>query len=186
MSRSLEKFAIEPEAELLVDFVNTRDIESGGDEIGDQASLRAWISAHAGEEGGGAIDASEHRRILALRESLRALLRANSGCATKPAELLPLSEAAERSRYRASLSPDGRLALGPAGAGPAAFEARLLLAVERVQALGGWPRLKACLADECQWAFFDTSRNRSRTWCSMDECGNKVKTRRYRSRKATG
>jgi predicted RNA-binding Zn ribbon-like protein len=62
--------------------------------------------------------------------------------------------------------------------------ARLLLAVERLQAQGAWPRLKACTDEDCQWAFFDTTRNRSRTWCSMEECGNKEKTRRYRQRRS--
>ena len=61
-----------------------------------------------------------------------------------------------------------------------------LLAVERLQVLGAWERLKACPAEDCEWAFFDVSRNRSRTWCSMEECGNRAKTRRYRRRKGSG
>ena len=56
--------------------------------------------------------------------------------------------------------------------------------MELIQLLGAWPRVKACAAEECQWAFYDTSRNRSRTWCSMDVCGNREKTRRYRGRRA--
>ena len=28
-----------------------------------------------------------------------------------------------------------------------------------------WPRLKICASDECRWAFYDSSRNRSGTWC---------------------
>ena len=61
-----------------------------------------------------------------------------------------------------------------------AFE--LLAAVADIQCAGTWERLKACAADDCQWAFYDVSRNRSRTWCSMEECGNREKTRRYRQR----
>jgi predicted RNA-binding Zn ribbon-like protein len=39
-------------------------------------------------------------------------------------------------------------------------------------------------ADErgCSWLFFDTSRNRSRRWCSMDSCGNRAKARRHYKR----
>jgi predicted RNA-binding Zn ribbon-like protein len=92
-----------------------------------------------------------------------------------------LREAADGARFRVSLGPGGALKIDPGGDGAAALEARLLLAIERVQALGAWARLKACPAEDCGWAFVDTSRNRSRTWCSMEVCGNRSKTRRYRS-----
>src|ERR687886_170562 len=38
--------------------------------------------------------------------------------------------------------------------------------------------------DVCHWVFYDRSRNRSSTWCAMSVCGNRTKTRRYRSRAA--
>ncbi len=44
-------------------------------------------------------------------------------------------------------------------------------------------RLKACDADDCGWLFLDESRNRSRRWCDMAECGNRAKVRRYRARR---
>lgn len=37
-------------------------------------------------------------------------------------------------------------------------------------------------ADGCGWMFWDTSRNRSRRWCDMGDCGNRAKVRRYYSR----
>ena len=43
-------------------------------------------------------------------------------------------------------------------------------------------------ADEkgCGWLFWDSSRNRSRRWCDMRDCGNRAKVRRYykKSKKA--
>lgn len=45
-------------------------------------------------------------------------------------------------------------------------------------------RLRQCQGDDCGWLFLDTSRNRSRTWCSMGDCGNVAKVRRYRARQA--
>ena len=47
---------------------------------------------------------------------------------------------------------------------------------------GTWERLKACR--NCHWSFYDYSPNRSATWCSMQLCGNRKKTRAYRRRKA--
>ncbi len=40
-------------------------------------------------------------------------------------------------------------------------------------------RVKCCASDECGWLFLDMSRNRSRRWCSMDSCGNRMKARRH-------
>lgn len=44
-------------------------------------------------------------------------------------------------------------------------------------------RLKLCEADDCGWLFIDASRNRSRRWCDMSDCGNRAKVRRYRRKK---
>lgn len=48
---------------------------------------------------------------------------------------------------------------------------------------GDLSRIKQCGGDECGWLFSDTSRNRSRQWCSMKDCGNLSKVRRFRQRK---
>jgi len=59
---------------------------------------------------------------------------------------------------------------------------RVLIAVNSSVADDTWRRLKICSADDCLWAFFDTTKNRSRAWCEWG-CGNKAKTRSYRARK---
>jgi predicted RNA-binding Zn ribbon-like protein len=46
------------------------------------------------------------------------------------------------------------------------------------------PRLKMC--GNCRWLFLDRSRNGSRRWCSMDECGVHTKMRRYRAARRGG
>jgi len=38
-------------------------------------------------------------------------------------------------------------------------------------------RIKRC--SNCGWLFVDNSKNRSRRWCSMEICGNRVKARRF-------
>jgi len=42
----------------------------------------------------------------------------------------------------------------------------------------------ACADDTCGWLFIDRTRNRTRRWCDMKECGNRSKVRRFRSRTA--
>jgi predicted RNA-binding Zn ribbon-like protein len=44
-------------------------------------------------------------------------------------------------------------------------------------------RVRECAGEHCTWLFIDRSKNRSRRWCDMQECGNVAKVRRYRSRK---
>lgn len=43
-------------------------------------------------------------------------------------------------------------------------------------------RLRQCEGHDCGWLFLDTSRNRSRHWCDMKDCGNRAKVRRFRNR----
>ncbi|WP_257985183.1 CGNR zinc finger domain-containing protein [Bacillus sp. T33-2] len=44
-------------------------------------------------------------------------------------------------------------------------------------------KLKACAGGECGWLFVDTSRNKSRRWCSMEDCGNRAKAKRHYQKK---
>jgi predicted RNA-binding Zn ribbon-like protein len=43
-------------------------------------------------------------------------------------------------------------------------------------------RVRECSGDTCGWLFVDMSRNRSRRWCDMQDCGNVAKVRRFRQR----
>ena len=56
---------------------------------------------------------------------------------------------------------------------PVAFQAVELLR------FGPLERLARC--GHCRWLFLDTSKNRSRRWCSMNACGARMKMRRYRA-----
>jgi predicted RNA-binding Zn ribbon-like protein len=47
---------------------------------------------------------------------------------------------------------------------------------------GPLQRVKRC--DGCRWLFIDESRNRSRRWCAMEDCGTAEKVRRYLARRA--
>jgi len=42
--------------------------------------------------------------------------------------------------------------------------------------------LRRCAAAECDWLFMDTSKNHSRRWCSMKDCGNRAKARAHYQR----
>jgi predicted RNA-binding Zn ribbon-like protein len=39
--------------------------------------------------------------------------------------------------------------------------------------------VRECAGSTCSWLFLDTSRNHSRRWCDMKDCGNRAKARRH-------
>ena len=43
-------------------------------------------------------------------------------------------------------------------------------------------RVRLCKAEDCGCLFVDASKNRSRRWCAMSDCGNRAKVRRHRQR----
>jgi len=143
--------------------VNTADLEHGRD----------WLPDWLAERG----LAADEERARALREALRALVLANNGVPLDDAALDVVNRAARRVRLRVDSS--GALDVENEGD-----------ALDRVVAIalgamldGTWARLKACR--NCRWSFYDNSPNRSGTWCSMQLCGNRRKTRAYRTRRRT-
>ena len=79
------------------------------------------------------------------------------------------------------VSGSGRIGLEPAPG--ASGLGRVLAELHRLEELGALDRLKMCASDECHWVFYDRSKPGSRRWCSSTLCGNREKTRTYRSRK---
>jgi len=51
---------------------------------------------------------------------------------------------------------------------------------------GELARIGECEGDNCEWLYLDTSRNRSRRWCVMSDCGNRAKARRHYHRTRAG
>ena len=43
--------------------------------------------------------------------------------------------------------------------------------------------VRECAGDTCGWLFVDTSKNHSRRWCDMRDCGNAAKAKRHYHRK---
>jgi predicted RNA-binding Zn ribbon-like protein len=43
-------------------------------------------------------------------------------------------------------------------------------------------KLRQCRSTQCGWLFLDTTRNHSRSWCDMSDCGNLNKVRRFRQK----
>jgi len=120
-------------------------------------------------------------RAREAREALRALLIANNGRAVSPRPAVDTLECAA-DRARLTLRLGGQVEVAPLAEGVDGALGLVLAAAFAAMQDGSWPRLKACR--NCHWAFYDESRNRSAAWCSMQLCGNRLKTRAYRRRRA--
>jgi predicted RNA-binding Zn ribbon-like protein len=169
--------------ELVQRFVNSVDLESGEDELGDAQALHAWLAERELIAPDEAVSRSDLRRAIEVREGLRALLMANNGLSADAERVTRLDDAAGRAGVRVSFAPEAPPALAPAREGVDGAIARLLAIVAGAVERGEWERLKACPRDVCHWAFYDHSKNRSGRWCLMEVCGNVEKARAFRERK---
>jgi predicted RNA-binding Zn ribbon-like protein len=157
-------------------FVNTNDREAGRDIFATPAEAKRWFA------GVGLrmrrFDSSDLERAVRLRESLRALLLANNGLPLDRRALATLNDEAARSGVVLRFAPTAP-ALVPRRSGIDRALGELVAIVFAAMIDGTWMRLKACRRHVCEWAFYDHSKNRSGTWCTMDICGNRMKTRAY-------
>jgi predicted RNA-binding Zn ribbon-like protein len=177
-----------PAALLLRDFANTRDVESEADSIDTPGRLVNWLAERSLVPEGTQADERDLATARTFREGLRAAMLAHHDRERAPDLPSDLDGTLGRLPLRLAMprGAGGRPALVPAGEGTSAGLARLAAAIMDAVADGSWPRLKVCLEHSCQWAFLDTSKNRSRSWCSMSVCGNRTKTRAYRARRRGG
>lgn len=161
------------------------DLDGGGADAWDDARAYArWLRARG--FAAAHVTEADRERAIALREALRRDARAHhDDPAAVPArgDLAILNAAARRAPLLVAFGADGSATHVPAGDGPDAALALVLGVVAEARADGRWSRVKACPGPHCGWVFYDASRNRSRQWCSMEICGNRVKGREFRARR---
>jgi predicted RNA-binding Zn ribbon-like protein len=166
--------------------VDTLDLDLHTDVLAHTDEARAWL-ADAGlrDPDLPGFDA-DLRLAREIRESLRALIGRNTGGPPlTEAELRPLEQVTSQAAARLGVTADGQVGLAAGGTGRLADGlAGLLLAVRDAQADGSWARLRLCGNPDCRWAFYDGSRGRQGAWCEMASCGNRLKNRNLRARRA--
>ena len=126
------------------------------------------------------------RRARALREHLYAILAAaHSGktvpkasldaigsevCRAHAARVLVATATLNSIRHRWVLSSSPEIPLHACA-----------LAIETLLVAADHSRIRKCCASDCEVYFIDTSKAHRRQWCSMQNCGNREKQRRWRS-----
>jgi predicted RNA-binding Zn ribbon-like protein len=190
--------------ELCLDFINTLGSHTSDqprEYLPSYAALVAW-SQHASILGAG-----EAQQLLAaaaqrpedaqatlhqartVRTALYRIFAATARGTTVPADdLATLNHAVAIAMTRARIkhTPDGYVWTWVDD--PSALD-RMLWPIVRSAAelliAGDLSRVRECAGETCGWLFVDTSKNRSRRWCDMQDCGNVAKVRRFRSRQRT-
>ena len=188
---------------LCLDFVNTVDGRRNdssllGDKLKDYSDLVAW-SQHSGiitaAESARLIRESKQKpaaantvlhRAVALREALQHIFKAMvMKSAPQSIDIETVNDELLKARKNERLAStkggfqwkwiDSETALD-----------RMLWSIAQSAAeflmTGDLSRLRECGGEACGWLFEDTSRNRSRQWCTMEDCGNVAKVRRFRTR----
>ena len=181
-----------------LDFANTRTF-SGSDHLTSYADLIAfaeqsslitpadadWLRAEAQRDAPTAAAALSRARR--LRDTLRSLFGALAAGATPSdddLQVLNADLAASLSHARlVPLTEEGAYGWGwtnlqlTSPIWPITRSAAEVLTSDDERRL-----LRQCGAEDCEWLFMDTSKNRSRQWCSMKSCGNREKARRHYER----
>jgi predicted RNA-binding Zn ribbon-like protein len=182
---------------LCLDFANTVGNHKTGEpseHLGGYADWVAW-SQHAG-----ALTPAQARRLLAdsarhpmearqafkratqLREAIyRTFAAIAENAAPKPADLDRLNQALARGLVHARVvkTPDGFQWDWTEEDALDRMEWLVARSAADLLTSGNLDRVRQCGDAECGWLFVDTSRNRSRRWCDMNDCGNRAKARRH-------
>lgn len=183
-----------------LDFLNTEGGERNGppERLVDYHDLARW-SVRAGvvdeKEAEQLMRAAEERpadaarvllRAIELREALFRIFAALAAGERPGAEDLAVLDraVAETLSHRKLVPVDGRFEWDIIGGEDRLDRILWLLVEDAADLLSSelLDRIKECGGPDCKWLFLDESRNRSRRWCEMSECGNRAKQRRYHRR----
>ena len=173
-----------PQLALLASFLNTGDAAASRDELATSDGAATWLVRHRLVPPGTQYDERDRQRLVSVREALAQLAAANSGGAVDRRAVTSLNDSARRLRLGVRLHPVDGYRLIAEGPGIDRPIGDLLLRVMAAMNTASWPRFKICANPDCGRAFYDTSRNRSGRWHSMATCGNRMKGRAYRRRRA--
>jgi predicted RNA-binding Zn ribbon-like protein len=172
--------------DLLQRFVNTHnhDFPADWDRIGTGAKAQAWLRRKRLVEAGERVSDAGAAHLRELREAIRALVIANHAGEPDTAATHIIAALARTAGLRVGVDETGRTALEPQRGGVDGAVATLLAILHEAQLSGEWARMKACR--QCEYVFFDRSKNRSAAWCAMSICGNRTKNRAYYRRRRSG
>ena len=173
--------------EVVRTFLNTwripNDTREPIDELVSLEAMQRFYSTWFGDSAGNSEISIVPESVQHLRADLRSILGTS--------DVLVLSEWLSMQPVEVMLSPDTEgmpiLRYTPAGVQGCRLCAEVLALVVEAIARATWTRLKAC--PDCQWVFYDHTKNKNKVWCLMTasgpqgrSCGSISKVRSFRER----
>ena len=160
-------------------FLNTWSDELGIEDFGSPKAMEVWLSKANLWQGSHPLSAEDYRRLCEFRGQLRKLLQGQGA-------LEELARSLDHLTFRLGVN-EGQLMLHSAMT--SAYDltvGRLMAIIYASQIDGTWARLKCCALPSCGWAYYDSTRSRTKRWCSMKSCGSRHKAREYYRRQRLG
>lgn len=172
---------------LLQRFVNTKSLLRGYDLLDSPESFGKWLVECGYSPSEVDLGGEQLNSLRVLREGLREVLTAHNLGPTPQTEqaVSELNQTLESEALHIGFAPSGRPQLVSSSAGVEGLREDLMAAAIWAQHTGIWQRLKVCANEECRWAFYDSAKNRSGSWCDMEICGSRAKMRAYRRRQSS-
>lgn len=169
-------------AAALVNTVPTAS-KSGDDELATTADLVGFLDDQE-FTGSRAGTREELDAVRALRPRLRALWSADRETAVDEINAL-LREGAALPQLRRHDGYDWHIHATEAEAPVVTrLQVEAAMALVDVVRADEWQRMRVCEASDCDAVLVDLSRNRSKRYCDVGNCGNRMNVNAYRERKA--
>jgi len=168
-------------AVLAADLVNTRGSISGTDFMTDLPALRLFLEGH-GISAPEDLSLDDLERVGRARDRLKEVFFAPDAAAS--AEILNSILADERAAPRLERERDGfRIDFSSPDRGVARHVAiTAAMGLAEMVVTSGRSRFGICSADDCRDVFVDTSRNRSRRYCT-ESCSSRSNVAAFRARR---
>jgi predicted RNA-binding Zn ribbon-like protein len=156
----------------------------------DLLEVPSWFARFLGRWGYGPAGPPTERergRLRGLRRVMRRIVEAlDEGKSPSADDLAELNRVLAGARLtREATHEEGAfgLRLHPARRDWAWVLAELAASLVELLSRSELERIKVCDNPDCRFAFYDSSRNRSRRWCAHSTCGNRHKVRQFRARR---
>lgn len=175
--------AVEPICVRFVNTVGNRRSNDPSEHLRSTEDVVKFFAGHLLAPGDLSLDQEYHRRARHLRDGLYRIFSALAAGKPVSAEDIEILNA-ELAEATAKFELGAGLTWQLSEADPAE-RALMLIALSAADLVNSdlRSRIRECADEHCGWIFVDCSKNRSRRWCSMSDCGNLAKARRFQERR---
>jgi len=157
-------------------FLNTWSDELGIEDFETTTTTQEWLKNVGLWASSKKLTAEQHRKLIKFRSDLRSWILDSDAAE-------PLKESTRDITFNTTFEAGGDVHFHPTGDPYQHLLGALTKAIAESQIDGTWERFKCCELPTCGWAYYDSTRSRTKRWCSMKTCGSRHKAREYYKRK---